>query len=88
MPIGQGFRFEQDEINYRDVGMLGDCDGQCAMLAEKLGWEQDLAALMAGTNEPSECESEFKRSESEDRTGSSHDESEGKEVVPDVKPSL
>lgn len=45
--IGTGFRFESGELNYRDVGLLGDCDTQCRLLAEKLGWKDDLEALVA-----------------------------------------
>lgn len=35
--VGDSLEFH-DEHNTRDVLMLGDCDDQCQILAEKLGW--------------------------------------------------
>jgi len=42
MRVGEGFRFEQPAINYRDIALLGDCDSQVARLSEMLGWDQEL----------------------------------------------
>lgn len=42
IPIGQGFRFDNEELNFRDVGLLGDCDDQCQKLAEALDWQAEL----------------------------------------------
>jgi len=45
--VGEGFRFDDQEMNYRDVGLLGDCDAQIEALAERLGWREDLEKLKA-----------------------------------------
>lgn len=44
--VGDGLRFDQ-EGNYRDVALIGSCDDGCNMLAEKLGWSQDLKKLVS-----------------------------------------
>lgn len=44
-PRGHGFRFH-DSDNYRDVALLDDCDRAVAMMAEMLGWSDDLRALL------------------------------------------
>ncbi|XP_063231502.1 NAD-dependent protein deacetylase sirtuin-2-like isoform X2 [Bacillus rossius redtenbacheri] len=40
-----GLDYDSEE-NTRDVAWLGDCDEGCQLLADKLGWEDDLKALM------------------------------------------
>ena len=45
--MGDGFRFEHAETNYRDVGLLGDCDDQCRQLAVAAGWGAELDAIVA-----------------------------------------
>ena len=45
--MGDGFRFEHAETNYRDVGLLGDCDDQCRQLAVAAGWGAELDAIIA-----------------------------------------
>ena len=45
--MGDGFRFEDAETNYRDVGLLGDCDDQCRQLAAAAGWGAELDAIVA-----------------------------------------
>jgi len=55
--IGTGFRFDNEDLNYRDVGLLGDCDKQCGILADKLGWKEDLAALVAAQDKAAPLES-------------------------------
>ena len=40
-------RFDNEQLNYRDVGLLGDCDSQCLEIAERLGWKEELDALVA-----------------------------------------
>lgn len=39
-------RFDNESLNYRDVGLLGNCDDQVALLADQLGWKEDLDALI------------------------------------------
>ena len=34
--------------DFRDVTWIGDCDAACRLLADKLGWTQDLNALIDG----------------------------------------
>merc|ERR1712086_185437 len=46
LEIGAGFRFDNEQLNYRDVGLLGDCDSQCLEIAERLGWREELDALV------------------------------------------
>jgi len=46
LEIGYGFRFDNEAMNYRDVGLLGDCDAQIDALAERLGWKEELNALV------------------------------------------
>lgn len=42
-----GFRFHlEGEDNWRDVFHEGDCDAGCTALAELLGWDKDLQALI------------------------------------------
>jgi len=41
-----GFLFD-DQDNFRDVKMIGDCDASVAHLAELLGWKDDLMKLAA-----------------------------------------
>ncbi|KAF2364973.1 Sirtuin family [Trinorchestia longiramus] len=45
--MGIGGNFQPDSPkNKRDVTLLGDCDDGCLMLAEKLGWKEDLEKLI------------------------------------------
>jgi len=44
-----GFNF--GEGNYRDVFLKGDCDSQCKLMSEMLGWKDELDKLVeAGRN--------------------------------------
>eukprot|EP00742_Colponemidia_sp_Colp-10_P005001 GILJ01005342.1.p1 GENE.GILJ01005342.1~~GILJ01005342.1.p1 ORF type:complete len:353 (+),score=38.14 GILJ01005342.1:73-1131(+) len=43
---GGHFRFQLPD-NYRDVGLLTDCDSGVRQLARELGWEKELDALIA-----------------------------------------
>jgi len=43
---GSGFMFGKSG-NFRDVALLGDCDSSCRSLAQKLGWEKELDALVS-----------------------------------------
>ncbi|XP_026314957.1 NAD-dependent protein deacetylase sirtuin-2-like [Hyposmocoma kahamanoa] len=51
---GEGLQLDEDAV--RDVARLGDCDDGCQELADKLGWGDELRALVA---------SEYARLESE-----------------------
>ncbi|XP_045776916.1 NAD-dependent protein deacetylase sirtuin-2-like [Maniola jurtina] len=42
---GGGLQLEDDAV--RDVAWLGDCDDGCLVLADKLGWGEELRALVA-----------------------------------------
>ena len=42
---GRGLIFDSPG-NYRDVAILGSCDDGCWSLAEKLGWKDDLQAII------------------------------------------
>ncbi|XP_022902594.1 NAD-dependent protein deacetylase sirtuin-2 [Onthophagus taurus] len=44
MGVGGGLEFDSSK-NTRDVCWLGDCDDGCLLLAEKLGWKEELLAL-------------------------------------------
>jgi len=50
--IGEGFRFEMPDINYRDVALLGSCDDQVVQLASKIGWDEDLSCVSAAPRDP------------------------------------
>ncbi|OWF38413.1 NAD-dependent protein deacetylase sirtuin-2-like isoform X2 [Mizuhopecten yessoensis] len=43
--FGGGFKFD-DEDNYRDVFWQGTCDDGCLLLAEKLGWKEELLQIV------------------------------------------
>jgi NAD-dependent deacetylase sirtuin 2 len=43
----QGFRFGSAN-NYRDIGMIGELDQQVRLLVEKLGWTDELNAMIKG----------------------------------------
>ncbi|XP_044729970.1 NAD-dependent protein deacetylase sirtuin-2 isoform X2 [Chrysoperla carnea] len=43
--IGGGLDFDSEE-NTRDVAYLGDCDTGCELLAEKLGWKDELKSMV------------------------------------------
>ncbi|CAK1552338.1 unnamed protein product [Leptosia nina] len=45
-----------DEGAVRDVARLGDCDDGCQDLADRLGWGDELRALVAREHERLECE--------------------------------
>ncbi|KAJ1806338.1 NAD-dependent protein deacetylase sirtuin-2, partial [Coemansia sp. RSA 2599] len=44
---GPGFDFDGRHAGqlHRDALILGDCDQACALLAERLGWEEELRGL-------------------------------------------
>ncbi|XP_033735571.1 NAD-dependent protein deacetylase sirtuin-2-like isoform X2 [Pecten maximus] len=43
--FGGGFKFD-DEDNYRDVFWQGTCDEGCLLMAEKLGWKEELQEMV------------------------------------------
>lgn len=43
--FGGGFKFD-DEDNYRDVFWQGTCDDGCLLMAEKLGWKEELQEIV------------------------------------------
>lgn len=45
MGMGAGMDFDSSE-NTRDVAWIGDCDDGCKMIAEKLGWKDELLELV------------------------------------------
>lgn len=46
--INQGFDFDPDDPKFgRDVAWIGDCDTGCQLLADKLGWGDELKLLVA-----------------------------------------
>ncbi|CAG9789075.1 unnamed protein product [Diatraea saccharalis] len=49
MGLGGGLQF--DEESTRDVALLGDCDDGCQVLADRLGWGDELRALVAREHE-------------------------------------
>ncbi|CAH0400328.1 unnamed protein product [Chilo suppressalis] len=52
--LGGGLQFDEDSI--RDVARLGDCDDGCQDLADRLGWGDELRALVAQEHERLEME--------------------------------
>ncbi|XP_065168312.1 NAD-dependent protein deacetylase sirtuin-2 [Atheta coriaria] len=57
--VGDSLEFH-DEHNTRDVLMLGDCDDQCQILAEKLGWSEELNELMKTEHAKVDCSNSTK----------------------------
>ncbi|KAG0414192.1 hypothetical protein HPB47_008620, partial [Ixodes persulcatus] len=43
--LGCGLDFDS-EANYRDVALLGTCDSGCRLVADRLGWKDDLGRLV------------------------------------------
>ncbi|KAM7288570.1 putative sirtuin type [Ixodes scapularis] len=43
--LGCGLDFDS-EANYRDVALLGTCDSGCRLVADRLGWKDDLSRLI------------------------------------------
>jgi NAD-dependent deacetylase sirtuin 2 len=75
--IGGGMDFDSDN-NFRDVAWLGDCDDGCQVLADKLGWGDELKKLVMdehtriskeqtveASKRQTECPSEQKKVESQ-----------------------
>lgn len=71
---GGGFIFDQDEGAYRDVLYLGDTDDGVRELAQLLGWEEELHALM-GDDSSSSTSSQQKQVDGGHQGGSTNQKS-------------
>lgn len=56
MGLSCGLQFHGAD-NFRDVAWLGTCDDGCRLLAEKLGWKEELEKLMAAEHQRLDAES-------------------------------
>ncbi|KAJ1888423.1 NAD-dependent protein deacetylase sirtuin-2 [Kickxella alabastrina] len=54
---GTGFDFDGKHVGrtHRDALVLGDCDAACVLLAERLGWTDELAELRSAFLEETNC---------------------------------